>query len=102
MNKKDIIRDQMIVIRVSILEKKQMQKNAQTYGLSLSDLARQFLLNGHAWAKETNVFSEPILDRKTLIGLANNLNQLTRYAHQKKELPIIMELLQKINKVFDP
>lgn len=102
MNKKEIKRDQMIVIRVSILEKKQIQKNAEKYGLSISDLARQFLLNGHAWAKSNNEISEGILDRKTLIGLANNLNQLTRYAHQKKELPIIMELLQKINKVFDP
>lgn len=102
MNKKDVIKDQMIVIRVSVLEKKQIQKRAEKYHLSISDLARQFLLNGHAWAKEINAFSEPILDRKTLIGLANNLNQLTRYAHQKKELPVIMELLQKINKIFDP
>ena len=101
MNKKEIIKDQMIVIRVTALEKKQIKKNAKKYGLSLSDLGRQFLLNGHAWAKSDEV-SEGILDRKTLIGLANNLNQLTRYAHQKKELPVIMELLQKINKIFDP
>ena len=101
MNKKDIIRDQMIVIRVSILEKKQIQRNARKYNLSLSDLGRQFLLNGQAWAKTNNQSSDLILDRKTLIGLANNLNQLTRYAHQKKELPVIMELLKKINKLFD-
>lgn len=101
MNKKDIIRDQMIVIRVSILEKKQIQRNARKYNLSLSDLGRQFLLNGQAWAKTSNQSSDLILDRKTLISLANNLNQLTRYAHQKKELPVIMELLQKINKLFD-
>lgn len=101
MNKKDIIRDQMIVIRVSILEKKQIQRNARKYNLSLSDLGRQFLLNGQAWAKTNNQSSDLILDRKILIGLANNLNQLTRYAHQKKELPVIMELLQKINKLFD-
>lgn len=102
MNKKEIKRDQMLVIRVSVLEKKQIQKNAKKYRLSISDLARQFLINGHAWSKETDASSEPILERKMLIGLANNLNQLTRYAHQKKELPVIMELLQKINKVFDP
>lgn len=102
MNKKEIKRDQMIVIRVSVLEKKQIKKNAEKYGLNLSDLARQFLLNGQAWAKSNDEISEGILDRKTLIGLANNLNQLTRYAHQKKELPVIMELLQKINKIFDP
>ena len=101
MNKKEIIRDQMIVIRVSIYEKNQIRKNAQKYRLSISDLGRQFLLNGHAWAKEIDTGSETILDRKTLIGLANNLNQLTRYAHQKKELPVIMELLQKINKLFE-
>lgn len=101
MNKKEIIKDQMIVIRVTALEKKQIKKNAKKYGLSLSDLGRQFLLNGHAWAKSNHEVSEGILDRKTLIGLANNLNQLTRYAHQKKELPVIMELLQKINKIFD-
>lgn len=102
MNKKEIIRDQMIVIRITALEKKQIQKNAEKYGLSISDLARQFLLKGHAWAKSTSEISEFVLNRKTLIGLANNLNQLTRYAHQKKELPVIMELLQKINKIFDP
>ena len=60
MNKKEIVRDQVIVIRVSILEKKQIQKNARKYGLSLSDLARQFLLNGHAWAKLSNEISEGI------------------------------------------
>lgn len=102
MNKKDIIRDQVIVIRVSVFEKKQIQKNAEKYCLSISDLARQFLINGQAWAKSNKEISDAILDRKTLIGLANNLNQLTRYAHQKKELPIIMDLLLKINKVFDP
>lgn len=100
MNKKDIVRDQMIVIRVSAIEKKIILKNAQNYNLSISDLGRQFLLNGQAWAKPNNESSDLILDRKTLIGLANNLNQLTRYAHQKKELPVIMELLQKINKLL--
>tara|TARA_R110002033_G_scaffold70385_4_gene121863 strand:- start:15039 stop:15401 length:363 start_codon:yes stop_codon:yes gene_type:complete len=101
MNKKDITRDRMIVIRVSIYEKKQIQKNAETYNLSISDLARQFLVNGQAWAKPNGQFVHDALDRKTLIGLANNLNQLTRYAHQKKELPVIIELLNKINKIFD-
>ena len=101
MNKKDITRDRMIIIRVSIYEKTQIQKNAETYNLSISDLARQFLVNGQAWAKPNGQLVNDTLDRKTLIGLANNLNQLTRYAHQKKELPVIIELLNKINKIFD-
>ena len=53
------------------------------------------------YVKPNGQFVHDALDRKTLIGLANNLNQLTRYAHQKKELPVIIELLNKINKIFD-
>ena len=95
MNKKETTRDQIIVIRVTALEKKQIQKNAERYGISISDLARQFLLKGHAWAKSTNEISEFVLNRKTLIGLANNLNQLTRYAHQKKSFLLLWSCCKK-------
>jgi hypothetical protein len=33
--------------------------------------------------------------------LANNLNQLTKYAHQTKTLPKLEELLEKIEKIIE-
>ena len=44
--------------------KKQIQKNAKKYCLSISDLARQFLLNGQSWAKSNHDISDGILDKK--------------------------------------
>lgn len=89
-------RNQNILIRVSSDEKKSIEKNAEKAGKNVSDFSRDILLNGV-------IFSPPIeektegkiheisshnlgIDKRTFLGLANNLNQLTKYTHQTKEL----------------
>lgn len=102
MNKKENPRLKNIVIRVNDKEQKTIEANAQKLGLSISDYSRQLMLKGSILAGKKN---EPTnegagIDRRTLVGLANNLNQLTRYANERKELPEIESLLKEIKKII--
>lgn len=100
--KEEIKRNQIINIRVSKKEKEIIQRKASEYQLKVSELARQLLLKEIVWAKENSSQEKGIIDRRTLIGLANNLNQLTKYTHQHKQIsPMISEILDKINKIIN-
>lgn len=102
MNKKDEIRNKNIIIRITENEKIKIENNAKKLGLEVSNYGRQLMINGYVFqVTNTSESNELRLDRKTLIGLANNLNQLTRYAHQTKTLPKLEELLEKIEKIID-
>lgn len=102
MNKKDEIRNKNIIIRITENEKIKIENNAKKLGLEVSNYGRQLMINGYVFqVTNTSESNELTLDRKTLIGLANNLNQLTRYAHQTKTLPKLEELLEKIEKIID-
>jgi uncharacterized protein YjfI (DUF2170 family) len=102
MNKKDEIRNKNIIIRITENEKIKIENNAKKLGLEVSNYGRQLMINGYVFqVTNTSESNEFTLDRKTLIGLANNLNQLTRYAHQTKTLPKLEELLEKIEKIID-
>jgi len=102
MNKKENPRLKNIVIRVNDKEQKTIEANAKKLGLSVSDFGRQLMLKGSVLAvQKTEDQSEGIgIDRRTLIGLANNLNQLTRFANERKELPQIESLLQELQKII--
>lgn len=105
MNKKEEVRNKNIVIRVTNSEKNDIEKKANKTGLGVSEYGRQIMLNGFVYQSLRNASAgeEPgtNLDRRTLLGLANNLNQLTKYAHQTKILPQIEGLLEKIEKKIE-
>jgi len=102
MNKKENPRLKNIVIRVNDKEQKSIEANAQKLGLSISDFGRQLMLKGSVLAVQKNEGEIDItsIDRRTLVGLANNLNQLTRFAHERKELPQIESLLKELQKII--
>ena len=75
MNKKEEIRTKNLVIRVTENEKKIIENNSKNLGLEVSNYGRQLMINGFVFSviKKENIIEENF-DRKTLIGLANNLN----------------------------
>lgn len=102
MNKKNEIRNKNIIIRITENEKIKIENNAKRLGLEISNYGRQLMINGYIFqVTNTTDKTDLSIDRKTLIGLANNLNQLTRYAHQTKTLPKLKDLLEKIEKIID-
>jgi len=102
MNKKDNPRLRNIVIRVNDKEHKDIQSKADNLGLTISDYGRQLMLKGGVLSvqKKDSIQAGGGIDRRTIIGLANNLNQLTRLANQRKELPQIESLLRGIEKII--
>jgi len=102
MNKKDNPRLKQLVIRVNDEEQKTIEVNASKLGLTISDFGRQLMVKGTVLTvQKVEVNTEVMsVDRRTIIGLANNLNQLTRYAHERKELPQIEELLNKLESII--
>lgn len=102
MNKKDNPRLKQLVIRVNDKEHNQIENQAKKLGLTISDYGRQLMLKGSVLSvQKTESLGESTgIDRRTIIGLANNLNQLTRYAHERKELPQIESLLKDIEKII--
>lgn len=102
MNKKENPRLKNIVIRVNDKEQKDIEINAQKLGLSISDFGRQLMLKGSVLTVQKNEAENLStgVDRRTIIGMANNLNQLTRYAHERKELPEIENLLKALENII--
>ena len=102
MNKKENPRLKNIVIRVNDKERKDIEANAEKMGLTVSDFGRQLMLKGKVLAvqKSDSGTANLGIDRRTIIGLATNLNQLTRYAHQTKSLPEIEGLLKDLKKII--
>lgn len=102
MNKKQNPRLKNIVIRVNDKEHNQIENQANKLGLTISDYGRQLMLQGSVISvqKKDNQQEGTGMDRRTLIGIANNLNQLTRYAHEKRDLPHIEELLKALYKLL--
>lgn len=96
-NKKEEPRNKKIELRVSESEKIKYQKKATTSRLTISEYLREFLENGQVNIVEIdngNDAEKMIYDeRKVLIGIGSNLNQLTRYTHQNKKLHQDIEML---------
>lgn len=102
MNKKDNPRLKNLVIRVNDKEHKEIESKAEKLGLTISEYGRQLMLKGAVLSvqKKDSIQAGTGIDRRTIIGLANNLNQLTRLANQRKELPQIESLLKDIEKII--
>lgn len=102
MNKKDNPRLKNLVIRVNDKEHKEIESKAEKLSLTISEYGRQLMLKGAVLSvqKKDSIQVGGGIDRRTIIGLANNLNQLTRLANQRKELPQIESLLRDIEKII--
>jgi hypothetical protein len=103
MNKKEEPRTEKIELRVSVKEKNSIAKIASQHDLTISNYARQKLIHGFVFVKtkpeQSVTTDDKFIDRKTLIGLANNLNQLTKYTHQNNVLhPKVEALILEIEK----
>ena len=104
-NNKDEVRNQKIEIRVSESEKKKIQKMSKEVGMTISDLLRESLKNNSVIVLEkeqkeeiSNSKSQNIYDeRRVLYGIANNLNQLTKFTHQESKMH--SEIPQLVNQI---
>lgn len=81
-------KSEYIQIRVTISEKELIRKKSEKEGLSLSDFIRQNALKGYVLttSKEQETESNNSVDRRTIIGLATNLNQLTKHINSTHEI----------------
>lgn len=79
MNKKKS-KEVSLKFRVTQNEKELIESRSKMYKKSFSEFARFMLING-----EVIVVSDK--EKSILGGLANNINQLTKLYHQKKETP---------------
>lgn len=104
MNKKENPRLKNLVIRVTEKEQHDINRKALNLGLSISDYGRQLMLKGAVLSVQKNETETEApstgIDRRTIIGIANNLNQLTRYANQTKQLPDIEKVLKQVEKII--
>ena len=81
-----------LLVHLTSDERALLEAKANNQGWSLSrTLVHAALHPASAQEIDTDNLAEVITDlrdyRRKLTGLANNLNQLTRYAHAKQELP---------------
>jgi len=91
------IKDSRIEIRLTSEEKEQVISRANSMDLSLSEYTREILLNG-------KIEKLDLENKKLLVGLANNLNQITRHMNSaglnpensKLATDLIEKLLTKI------
>lgn len=76
--KRQMEKDTIVRFRVSLEDKKRIEERAEKEDIKLSAYARQMLLFGEVIKVDPE-------DKRTLNGIANNLNQLTRYYNQTGE-----------------
>lgn len=91
-------KDSVLRLRLSSEDKQKIQARAESEGLKISSYARGMLLFGE-------VIKVDAEDKKTLNGIANNLNQLTRHYNQtgerKPELESVLKsLIEEIRHAY--
>jgi hypothetical protein len=77
-----------ILIRLTPHDKEKIKQKAIKEGMTVSEFARKMLLNGEVIKVDPD-------DKKTLNGIANNLNQLTRLANQTHSVQPGTEIILK-------
>ena len=87
-----------LIIRVSPADKETIKQKAENAKISVSEYARKMMLSGEVIKVEPQ-------DRATLNGIANNLNQLTRFANQTHSISpetenILRELIKQIRNAY--
>lgn len=87
-----------LIIRVSPADKETIKKKAENAKISVSEYARKMMLLG-------KVIKIDPQDRATLNGIANNLNQLTRFTNQTHSVSpetenVLKELIKEIRNAY--
>lgn len=97
--KKTVKREKQYSVRLTLAESKRIEKNANRYGLSVSNYLRKKGLDDQLKPLWTPEEQEAY---RQLVGMANNLNQLTRYTHERKLMTSkILETIDAINGAID-
>lgn len=97
--KKTIKREKQYSVRLTMAEAKRVEKNAGRYGESVSSYFRKKGLDDRLVPRWTEEEREAY---KQLVGMANNLNQLTKLCHERGLLVNQVEgVLVGINKALD-
>jgi len=96
---KAIKRSKQYTVRLTLVESKWIQREARRHGLSISDYMRRRSLTHRLKPR----LSEEEQDHyRKLVGMANNLNQLTRAVHNNEALPSqIVKTLEGVNSALE-
>ena len=95
-----------IELRVTNEEKEIITKNAQKLGLKVSDYLRDLGIKGYALAKAEKPKADPseavrISDKKLILSIGVNLNQIAKYINSTHQLhPELEKAIQAVNAVF--
>jgi hypothetical protein len=86
--------------RLTESENQRLVNDAQKVSISLSELGREYLTKGYV----SNLFSEEEqIEKRQLIGIRNNLNQLAKLAHTEgfvRQLKAIDALIIEIDEIL--
>ncbi len=89
------LKDEKIELRLTGDEKIVIEAKAKKAGVSVSEYMRQVALG----IEITQVLTEE--QHRTIVGVANNLNQLTRFAHKGKvNISRINQILEELTKAL--
>lgn len=93
-------REKVVRVYLSAAEHQQATRKAAAIKKSLPEYGRAVILNGHVKAIDTPQAQE---EKRKLIGLSNNVNQLARQAHLQGMKQIVAQLdamIQEINEII--
>ena len=95
-------KDARITARFTESEKLRLSEEARQIGITISELVRRKSLGSRNIRARVKRSEEEIVTLRSLIGMANNLNQLTKLAHsgilQENE---ILDTLKKVDRLID-
>lgn len=97
---KEIKREFLMGFNATQYEKLVIQEKAKQSGLRIAEYLRQAAMNGKITRRPT---AEEIQLYRNLTGLSNNLNQLTKEAHQQgliQVIPKVLKTLDEVNKLI--
>lgn len=98
---KEVIRNELLAVRLLPGEKKAIMAKAKTARLTPSEWFRRAALKATIVQR---LSMEEARYLRMLSGMANNLNQLTKLAHGKglpAVITVLIGLLEKVNEVMD-
>ena len=78
-------RSETLAIRLTVAERIRVEQAAFAAGLSASEYARSLVLAGRVVLRQNRALNHAAFEELRRIGV--NLNQLTRLAHQRQQLP---------------
>ena len=93
-------RTEILSFKCTVLERHIINGKAMTAGVTLGEYIRNTAINGNITARLT---PEDVKLIRSLSGMANNLNQLTRLSHQAgfhRTQRTVTELLQKLKEII--